>query len=93
MTLIDRAMELDDHQPDNVCPGCGQDITGWDEWWCHYSAGVTLEWPSVRLRRIPEVPWPFIQRNTGDHPVCPWDRDMLTARRMRRRLIRTGSLT
>ena len=37
--VLDIALANDDPYPDDVCPGCGADITGWRLWDCHFPGG------------------------------------------------------
>jgi hypothetical protein len=89
-------MVNDDPYPDDVCPGCQNDIEGWRRWPYHYPPGPhdariaqARLWPSHGTT----APMPFTEnasRGTGGPSICEWDRDMLTARSFRRRLIREG---
>ena len=89
-----RAVELDDDQPDDVCPGCGQNIDGWRGRPLHFRPDAVVShattWnhgPGGQARN----PWPFTNRTNLHHPgVCTWDEDLLTARAHRRRLIVEG---
>lgn len=86
---IARAIELDDDMPDDVCPGCGQNIAGWEDWRSHVpvTRDQAPKWMvSDHRRRGLLDAWPFTN-DVNSHNKCPWDRDMLTARRFRRRLI------
>lgn len=90
-----RAMELDDAYPDNVCPGCQQNISGWER----YGAHRMPESPSTIDRvmgwrrhyaasaRIALTPWPFQEYAAGPCKLCPWNHDYLNARAFRRRFI------
>ena len=69
-----RALELDDEFPDDVCPGCQQDITGWRRHERHY-------------RGRPGDVARFVGRQTSLGRVCPWGDDYLTARAFRRSYI------
>lgn len=90
---LTRAIELDDEYPDNVCPGCKQDITGWEQYEAHYGPEVELG-PSneynrawrARKRGEEPAPRPFTNNATHITP-CPWTADYLSARRFRRRFI------
>jgi hypothetical protein len=94
VAILERAAELDDDCPDDVCPGCGQDITGWREWPAHYRPGVELSHTVLRDRATDDRPWPFVVAAVGQldalkgGAACPWDRDMLAARLHRRMLLR-----
>ena len=81
-----RAIELDDPYPDNVCPGCQQDITGWRSYDHHYPRDVELSWHYSRYGRK-HLPWPFGESKNGSVETCEWTRDYLAARRFRRRFI------
>lgn len=91
MTLVERAIELDDDLPDNICPGCGNDITGWQNWRHHYSAaaeGSVIGYARRGERSKRGLPWPFTdQKNQEAGSLCVWDRDFLVARAFRRSLI------
>ena len=84
-------VEATDGRPDNVCPGCGQDITGWDQWDSHWpSPTPDLCESQMRNRRRAGVPWPWTTGGGVDHRFaspCGWDRDLLSARAFRRRYI------
>lgn len=81
-----RALELDDAYPDNVCPGCQQDITSWQQWEAHYPADVAVSLTQSWYRKVHGLPLPFVNEHTHK-TVCPWTRDYLTARQFRRRYI------
>lgn len=92
-TLV-RALQLDDRRADNVCPGCGQDITGWEQADSHFSRPrpiVTREHTARREKIRLRYPLTNRQGTNSPEPVCPWDRDMLTARRFRRDYIAAAS--
>ena len=82
-----RAMELDDSFPNNVCPGCQQDITGWEVYLAHWRPDAQLKQPIKKRNKCPR---PFthsdVNGNTDDDP-CVWTRDYLTARAFRRAYI------
>jgi hypothetical protein len=94
--IYDRATELDDDLPDHICPGCGQDVSGWDrpgvgQWHFRADRLATLRQIEHRKEHLampwPFVPWPGQPQVDG---VCDWDSDAFTARRHRRRLIEEG---
>ncbi len=84
-----RAVELDDDFPDDVCPGCQQDITGWRDYAGHYMPGAVLNRQAWWYRARVAMPWPMTNGavSDGDAPQCPWSRDYLTARAFRRSYI------
>ena len=89
--LLAVCVALDDDQPDDVCPGCGQDITGWQGQDAHYPPGVE----PVRLGSWElghrAAPMPFAPAHHRPGPdVCEWTGDYLAARAIRRRLIAEG---
>lgn len=86
LQLVERARALDDEFDDNTCPGCGQDITGWREWDCHYPGPVHFSTSTAWRRDHIGLPWPFTSEQSGDRH-CVWTRDLLMARRFRRRYI------
>lgn len=64
-----------DDKPDDVCPGCGSDLSPWlddphSDLYYHTRTGVWLEW----------------QR--GPMSTCSWDADNLSMRALLRRMIR-----
>lgn len=80
--LVERARELDDDQPDNICPGCGQDITGWQDHQHHYAH-------MFAYRGMPRF---WVTTDATPHgDVCPWDWTSLYARLFRRELIAGAS--
>ena len=82
--ILARAIELDDDQPDDVCPGCGQNIDGWGDYVQHYPPEA-FGWTRRRL------PWPWARDAREVARTCPWDRDFLSARAFRRELIREAA--
>lgn len=88
--ILERAAELDDDQPDDVCPGCGQDITGWERFEAHYLPDVRLARDGARWRALAteRLPMPFTTiRSAKAGALCEWDGDMLAARQHRRLLL------
>lgn len=81
---VARAIELDDDAPDDVCPGCRGDITGWRRHPQHY--------PTRNGQRVPFTghaqPRPGPRTPPWQRVTCVWDRDYLLARQFRRQLIR-----
>lgn len=71
-----RAIELDDNAPDDVCPGCKADITGWQGRAKHYlgTPGAAARWARWTVG--------------VEGRLCVWDHDYLLARQFRRQLIR-----
>ena len=90
--VLDLACAYDDEHPDHICPGCGVDITGWENHPAHYSVPITSLTRGQRnyLRTAASPPWPFRHipdlTNTDGY-VCPWQHDYLIARRYRRHLL------
>lgn len=72
-----RAQELDDNQPDNVCPGCGANIDGWQRFRKHYHGGGFTN---------------TTQANRLDRELCVWTDDALAAREFRRYLLREAGM-
>ena len=68
---LERAIALDDPAPDDVCPGCGHDITGW----------------RTRQFHVPTRNGVRFVTDSSFGRACPWSRDYLTARAFRRRYI------
>lgn len=89
-----RAVQLDDDAPDNRCPACGQWIDGWENHEAHYPPDRDPSYSQTYNRTVGTVsaPWPFTDSPTDDD-VCPWTRDYLAARAVRRRLIAEGVTT
>jgi len=88
--ILARAIELDDDLPDHICPGCGQDITGWKRHEAHFVPGSELSEVARRLREVGATlaPWPFTARGGRvDGRACDWTADFLSARRFRRQYI------
>jgi hypothetical protein len=87
---LSRARELDDPYPINVCPGCGQDITGWEEFEAHYPPGVepirVHEAGYLEHRHTP-MPFAILSTNFKGPDRCEWTGDYLAARAHRRRMI------
>lgn len=91
-----RAIELDDEFPDDVCPGCRQDITGWERYQAHRPpVSLSTMNRAMSVRRcysaasgIALTPWPFQEHAAGPCELCPWSSDYLLARRFRREFIR-----
>jgi hypothetical protein len=77
--IIDRAVELDDDQPLDVCPGCGAHLR---RWWEHplHTPSVAGEAATVMHEGPGTTQW-----------ACLWTGDMLAARYLRR-LIARGEL-
>lgn len=96
--IYDAAVLGNDPYPDDVCPGCHQDITGWQDsefFRCHYraehrpttgQAKRLLSEKHQAWNRYPFTPMPV----TGS---CPWTSDHLAARLHARRLIAEGVTT
>jgi hypothetical protein len=95
------ALEHDDDFPDDVCPGCGQQVPRWREFAAHYPIDVRPTYLQEQ-RRLSDwyrggvsragIPWPYInQVNVNGHRVaCAWERDHFTARARARELIAEG---
>ena len=83
-----RCVSLDDPYDDDVCPKCGQNIVGWEEWEFHHPGNPSHDQTYNRAIGLTLSPWPFTSTNVNG--VCPWTSDYLTARAHRRRLIREG---
>lgn len=81
--ILRRAKELDDPFPDQMCPGCGQDITGWERFAVHYRKGTR------RGREMMHFP---LTRDIMmyDERICAWTRDDLLQRQFRRKMIEEG---
>lgn len=73
-----RARELDDGEPDLICPGCRGDITGWPSHYGHLRG----------TRRVPVRFWDSYGAVTASQLMCAWTRDYLSARMHRRALLR-----
>ena len=80
------ACEYDDDLPDDICPGCGQGIEGWEHFEAHYPPGTFM---SVKATRMIPLPWTETRAQSFIRP-CEWTHDFLTARAHRRNLIREG---
>ena len=87
--ILEVAIANNDPFPDNICPRCGQDITGWEDHRYHYPPDVIIS-KSDRHRGLP---MPFVNTPQGPDgpPPCGWDRDYLMARLFRRTYIREHS--
>jgi hypothetical protein len=84
--IYERAVELDDDSPDDVCPGCGLDITGWRSHQGHYLPGKATARRRT-TRRSGAANWASGRDSHSRRDWCEWTRDMLTARAFRRRYI------
>lgn len=95
MTALDRALELDDDAPDERCPGCGFYFAhdGLQFAYDHRADQVTPEstWWHRDQRRwtdLDELPDGYLSPQGYRNGRCPWTADMLSARSIRRQLIR-----
>lgn len=85
---FEAAVAGDDPYPDEVCPGCLQDIAGWQRWGAHRRAdGLSLSTDAVYSRNHRNAPPPFVAVRLNMETECEWDRDALAARAHGRRLI------
>lgn len=89
--LLEAALRWDDDKPNNECPGCGHDITGWGSYPQHYTdPDDSVLNPVTRGRReVLMIPWPFtgdsVTEDSGSAgTLCAWTRDHLSARYLRR---------
>lgn len=82
LAIYERAVELDDDQPDDVCPGCLRHIGEMPPWAeAHYAVGTTSRGKGSRI---------WIDGFGGDVDMarlCPWTRLYLYARQFRRAYI------
>lgn len=92
--VYQRAIEVEaaDGLPDDVCPECRQDITGWEAWSAHFRPDYELSVSGAGGRQRAGIPWPFVHDNQGAS-LCVFDRDMLAARAFRRRYIAAHEAT
>jgi hypothetical protein len=94
--IFDAAVLGNDPFPDDVCPACHQDITGWSEsefYRCHYRADHRPSYSQAKRllaeKSLSHYRYPFIPAPHGPG-VCSWTSDDLAARAHIRRLIEEG---